>query len=181
MKGECKSKYVCRFRSRNLNGRMGCCCSVMSNSLRPYELQHTKRPCPTLSPGVYSDSCSMSWWCHPTTSVCSSNHEQHEKTGLRIFKFISVQNSSYGYPEISEAGFLTRGIALAERSLNSEQLYQVILIFWLRFFLLFKNVIQFFHFIFLKFNLILQITTTIIIIMLTISFPYIFSSWHFGQ
>ena len=69
--------------------------------------------------------------------------QQYEKNRLRIFKYISIQNSSYGYPEITEAGFLSRGIiALAKRSLNSEQLYQVILIYRLRFLLLFTNVMH---------------------------------------
>jgi len=41
----------------------------MSNSLRPHELQHTRLPCPLLlSPKVYSDSCPLSQWCHPTIS-----------------------------------------------------------------------------------------------------------------
>ena len=29
---------------------------------------HTRLPCPSLSPGVFSNSCSLNWWCHPTTS-----------------------------------------------------------------------------------------------------------------
>ena len=40
----------------------------MSNSLRPHGLQHTRPPCPLPTPGVYSNSCPLSWWCHPTTS-----------------------------------------------------------------------------------------------------------------
>ena len=31
-------------------------------------LQHIRLPCPSLSPGVSSDSCPLTWWCHPTTS-----------------------------------------------------------------------------------------------------------------
>ena len=42
--------------------------SVMSNSLRPHESQHTRPPCPSPTPGVYSNSCPSSWWCHPTIS-----------------------------------------------------------------------------------------------------------------
>ena len=42
--------------------------SVMSNSLRPHWLQHARLPCPSPSPGVYSNSCSLSLWCHPTIS-----------------------------------------------------------------------------------------------------------------
>ena len=43
-------------------------CSVMSNSLRPHGLHHTRLPCPSLSPRVCSNSCPLSWWCHPTIS-----------------------------------------------------------------------------------------------------------------
>ena len=42
--------------------------SVVSDSLRPHELQHTKPPCPSPTPGVYSNSCSSSRWCHPAIS-----------------------------------------------------------------------------------------------------------------
>ena len=42
--------------------------SVVSNSLRPHELQHTRPPCPSPTPGVYSNSCPLSQWCHPTIS-----------------------------------------------------------------------------------------------------------------
>ena len=42
--------------------------SVMSNPLRPHGLQHTRLPCPSPTSGVYSDSCPLSWWCHPTVS-----------------------------------------------------------------------------------------------------------------
>ena len=43
-------------------------CSVVSNSLRPHELQHTRPPCPSPTPGVYSNSCPSSRWCHPAVS-----------------------------------------------------------------------------------------------------------------
>ena len=44
--------------------------SVLSNSLRPHELQHTKPPCLSPTPGVHSDSCPSSRWCHPAISSC---------------------------------------------------------------------------------------------------------------
>ena len=43
-------------------------CSVMSNSLRPHGLQHARLPCPSPTPGAYSNSCPLSRWCHPTIS-----------------------------------------------------------------------------------------------------------------
>ena len=42
--------------------------SVVSDSLRPHESQHARPPCPTPTPGVHSNSCPSSWWCHPATS-----------------------------------------------------------------------------------------------------------------
>ena len=43
-------------------------CSVVSNSSRPHGLQHARPPCPSPSPRVYSNSCPLSQWCHPTIS-----------------------------------------------------------------------------------------------------------------
>ena len=40
--------------------------SVMSNSLRPHGLQHTRLPCTSPTSGVYSNSCPLSQWCHTT-------------------------------------------------------------------------------------------------------------------
>ena len=42
--------------------------SVMSNSLQPHESQHTRPPCPSPTPGVHSNSCPLSRWCHPAIS-----------------------------------------------------------------------------------------------------------------
>ena len=38
-------------------------CSVMSNSLWPHGLEHARLPCPSPTPGAYSDSCPSSQWC----------------------------------------------------------------------------------------------------------------------
>ena len=43
-------------------------CSVMSSSLQPYGIQHIRLPCPTPTPRAYSNSCTSSQWCHPTSS-----------------------------------------------------------------------------------------------------------------
>ena len=40
----------------------------MSDSLRPHESQHARPPCPSPTPGVYSNSCPSSQWCHPAIS-----------------------------------------------------------------------------------------------------------------
>ena len=54
-------------------------CSVTSNSLWSHGLQHTRLPCPSPTPRVYSNSCPSSRWCHPTISpsvVPFSSHLQ---------------------------------------------------------------------------------------------------------
>ena len=43
-------------------------CWVMSDPLRPHGLQHTRLPSPSPTTGAYSNSCPLSWWCHPTIS-----------------------------------------------------------------------------------------------------------------
>ena len=42
--------------------------SVVSDSLRPHGLQHARPPCPSPTPGAYSNSCPLNQWCHPTIS-----------------------------------------------------------------------------------------------------------------
>ena len=42
--------------------------SVVSDSLRPYEPQHARPPCLSLTPRVHLNSCPLSRWCHPTIS-----------------------------------------------------------------------------------------------------------------
>ena len=51
----------------------------MSNSLRPLGLQHARPLCPSQTPGLYSNSCPLSQWCHPTISpsvIPFSSHSQ---------------------------------------------------------------------------------------------------------
>ena len=42
--------------------------SVVSDSLRPHDLQHARHPCPSPTPRVHSDSHPSSQWCHPAIS-----------------------------------------------------------------------------------------------------------------
>ena len=42
--------------------------SVVSDCLRTHGLQHTRPPCPSPTPGVHPNSCSLNWWCHSTIS-----------------------------------------------------------------------------------------------------------------
>ena len=59
-------------------------CSVVSDSLWPHGLQHARPPCPSPTPGVYSNSYPSSRWCHPaiSSSVIPSppapNPSQHQ-------------------------------------------------------------------------------------------------------
>ena len=53
--------------------------SVVSDSSRPHGLQHARPSCPSPTPRVYSNSCPLSRWCHPTSSssvVPFSSHLQ---------------------------------------------------------------------------------------------------------
>ena len=42
----------------------------MSDSLWPHEPQHGRPPCPSPTPRVHPNPCSLSRWCHPTISSC---------------------------------------------------------------------------------------------------------------
>ena len=42
--------------------------AVLSDSLQPHELQQARPPCPSPTPGVYSNSCPSTRWCHPAIS-----------------------------------------------------------------------------------------------------------------
>ena len=59
-----------KFRRPNLTGvdSVQFSCSVVTDSLRPHESQHARPPCPSPTPRVYSNSCPLSLWCHPTIS-----------------------------------------------------------------------------------------------------------------
>ena len=62
-------------------------CSVVSDSLRPHESQHIRPPCPSPTPGVYSNSCLSSWWCHPaiSSSVIPLSSCPQSLPNIRVF------------------------------------------------------------------------------------------------
>ena len=68
--------------------------SVVSNSLGPCGLQHTSLPCPSLSPGVCSNSCPLNWWCYlnisSSISPFSSCPQSFEHQGL--FQWVGSSN-----------------------------------------------------------------------------------------
>ena len=51
--------------------------SVMSDCLGPHGLQHARLSCPSPTPGAYSNSCPLNWWCHPTTSSSVIHFSSH--------------------------------------------------------------------------------------------------------
>ena len=61
--------------------------SVMSDSLRPHELQHARPPCPSPTPRVHSDSHPSSQWCHPaiSSSVVPFSSCPQSPSSIRVF------------------------------------------------------------------------------------------------
>ena len=75
--------------------------SVVSNSLWPQGLQHTRLPCPSPMPRAYSDSCASRWWCHPTISSSvvpfSSCHQSFPASGsFPMSQFFASGGQSIG-------------------------------------------------------------------------------------
>ena len=81
-----------------LPSNYGCCSSVqfshsdVADSLQPHGLQHARPPCPSPTPGVYSNSCPLSWWCHPTISsyVIPFSSRLQSFPSIRVFTNESV-------------------------------------------------------------------------------------------
>ena len=75
--------------------------SVMSGSLWSRGLQHTRMPCPSPTPGVYSNSCPLSQWCHPTISSSvfplSSHLQSFPASGsFQMSRFFTSEGKSIG-------------------------------------------------------------------------------------
>ena len=75
--------------------------SVVSNFLWPRGMQRSRPPCSSLTPGVYSNSCPLSWWCHPTISYCvvliSSWLQSFPASGsFQMNKFFESSDQSIG-------------------------------------------------------------------------------------
>ena len=66
-------------------------CSVMSNCLQPHGLHHTRPPCPSLTPRVYSKSCPLSPWHHPNISSSTDPSPlAFNLSNIRVFSNVSV-------------------------------------------------------------------------------------------
>ena len=70
----------------------------MSDFLRSHELQHTRLPYPSLSPGVCSHSCLLSQWCHPTISSSVSPFSSYPQSFLASGSFPMSQLFTSGGP-----------------------------------------------------------------------------------
>ena len=75
--------------------------SVMSDSLQPHGPQHTRPPCPSPTPGVYSNTCPLSRWCHPTISSSvvpfSSSLQSFQASGsFQMTQFFASSGQTIG-------------------------------------------------------------------------------------
>ena len=75
--------------------------SVVSGSSRPHRLQHTRLPCPSPTPGAYSNLCPSWRWRHPTVSssvVPFSSHLQSfpASGSLQMRQFFASAGQSIG-------------------------------------------------------------------------------------
>ena len=96
--------------------------SVMSGSLLPYGLQHARPPCPSPTPGVCSNSCPLSCWCHPTilplSSPCPSALKVSQHQGLfqwvrslhQVAKVLEFQLQHHSFQRNPRADLLQNGL-----------------------------------------------------------------------
>ena len=82
--------------------------SVHSDSLWPHGLQHSRLPCPSPTPRAYSNSCSLSQWCHPTisSSVISCSSCLHFFSSIRVFSNESVLHIRWPSIRVSASPFV---------------------------------------------------------------------------
>ena len=88
--------------------------SVVSDSLRPHELQHTRSPCPSPTPGVYSNSCPSSQRCHPLSSPSPPAFNLPQQQGLfqwvssshQVTKVLEFQHQHQSFQWIFRTNFL---------------------------------------------------------------------------
>ena len=124
--------------------------SVVSDSLRPHELQHARPPCPSPTPGVHSDSCPSSQWCLPAISSsvvpfssCPQSLPASESfpmsqlfpwggqvlefrwnmsfTNTRVINFLSESPCLVGSCPIIEAGMTSKLIQVQDSYINPSE------------------------------------------------------------
>ena len=93
-----------------------------ADSLQYHGLQHTRPPCPPPTAGVYSNSCPLSQWCHPTISSsvipCSSHFQSFPASGLfkwvssshQVAKVLEFQLQHQSFQWIFRTDFLQEGL-----------------------------------------------------------------------
>ena len=84
--------------------------SVMSNSLRPHGLQHARPPCPPPTLRLYSNSCPVSQWCHPTISSSvipfSSRLQSFPASGsFQMRQFFTSGGQCIGFYQLQHQSF----------------------------------------------------------------------------
>ena len=96
--------------------------SVVSDSLRPHGLQHTRPPCPSPTPRTYSNSYPLSQWCQPTISSLLSpspsafNLSQHQglfkwvSSSHQVAKVLEFQLQHQSFQWIFRTDFLLNGL-----------------------------------------------------------------------
>ena len=91
--------------------------SVMSDSLWPHGLQHPRLPCPSLSPRAFSNSCPLSWWCHPTIlssvvpfSSCLQSFPASESFPVNWFFISGGQSIEASVLPMNLQGWFPRGL-----------------------------------------------------------------------
>ena len=78
--------------------------SAVSDSLWPHGLQHTRLPCPSSTPGAYSNSCRLRQWCHPTIAFSVVPFSSHLKSFPASESFPMSQFIASGGQNIGVSG-----------------------------------------------------------------------------
>ena len=125
----------------------------MSNSLQPHGLQHTRLPCPLLSPRVCSDSGPLSQWCHPTVSSSVTRFSSCPQSFLASGSFPKSRLCASGDQSIRvSASILLMNIqswfplGLTGYSINVSEINQNCLFYWKK---ILGNIIYFIYFLYL--------------------------------
>ena len=98
--------------------------SVISNSLWPHGLQHARLPCPSPTPGAYSNSCPSHWWCHSTISYSvmpfSSHLQSFPASGsFQMSQFFPSGGQSIGVSASASVNIGLNYTVLLQRPLGS--------------------------------------------------------------
>ena len=114
--------------------------SVVSDSLRPHESQHTRPPCPSPTPWVHSDSRPLSQWCHPAisssvvlfSSCPQSGHQslfQWVKSSPEVAKVLEFQPQHHSFQWTPKTDLLewTGWISLQSKGLSKSLLRETVL------------------------------------------------------